>query len=199
MTATLPNAGRWPCWRSPAASVFLYALLALGVGMAPLVAQENDSEAVSREYRVKAAYLYQFGRYVEWPASAFPTAQSPFVIGVLEEDLVAYEMSRIIQAKKIQDRPIEIRRFRAGSHEIACHALFISGAVPGETRTSVVRQVSGKPVLLVGDWGGFTTEGGVIGFVVEDNRIRLDIAKKAAERQGLIISSKLLQVAHVVD
>jgi hypothetical protein len=187
------------CWVFPPMSKFLYLLFALSVGMTPLTAQEGGAEAISREHRVKAAYLYQFGRYVEWPASAFASAESPFVIGVLAEDPIAFEMSQILQDKKTQNRPIEIRRFAASAENIACHMLFLSGAVPSGVQAEVLRRVSGKPILLVGDAYGFAERGGVIGFVVEDDRIRLNISKKTAERQGLIISSKLLRVTRVVD
>lgn len=184
-----------PCRRLLSLTGVLVAAMSGGLAQA----QESDIEVVSREYQVKAAYLHQFGRYVEWPASAFLGPESPFVIGVLEGDSVAFEMSRAIQTKKIQDRSVEIRRFHASSQDIACHALFLSGAVASDVQRAVLRRVAGRPILLIGEIEGFLSGGGVIGFVVEDNRIRLDIAKKTAERQGLIISSKLLQVAHVVD
>ena len=191
-----------PCRRSLAAgAAFLHLLLALNVGQAPLAAQEpsNDEAAVSREYQVKAAYLYQFGRYVQWPASAFAGPRSPFVIGVLKEDPTVLDLGQLVEAKKIQDRPIEIRQFSLSSDFTPCHILFLSAAVQPEVQTTIIRRLVGKNVLLVGETDEFIKSGGVINFVIEDYKVRLYVARKAAKRQGLQISSKLLQVAHVVD
>ncbi len=94
--------------------VFLVVALPLAVccvGLSPLTAQDDEEMGASREYRIKAAYLYQFGRYVEWPAKSFPTPQSPFVIGVMKEDPIAADLEQIARIKKIQDRPIQVRRF----------------------------------------------------------------------------------------
>ena len=84
-------------------------LLALLFCQTPLVAQQEDDEmSTNREHQIKAAYLYQFGRYVDWPAKAFRDAKSPFVIGVLEQDPLLPDLEQIARIKKIQDRPIEI-------------------------------------------------------------------------------------------
>ena len=83
-------------------------LLAIWFNRTSLLSAQEDDETMSanREYRIKAAYLYQFGRYVDWPAKAFSDPKAPFVIGVLDEDPVASNLEQIAQIKKIQDRPI---------------------------------------------------------------------------------------------
>jgi hypothetical protein len=163
-----------------------------------LRAQEEET-AVNREYRIKAAYLYQFGRYVEWPAKAFPNPQSPFVIGVLESDPIVADLSQIAKIKKIQDREIQIRRFSTPADIRPCHIVLLSASVSPDAQKDVLRRLSGTNTLTVGDTAEFLSAGGMIRFLMEENNIRLQISRKAAERDGLSISSKLLQVARVVD
>ena len=183
-----------------AAGIGLLLLLAGSVGPPSLNAQEGDETmSANREYQIKAAYLYQFGRYVEWPASAFSGPKAPFVIGVLEQDPVVSDLEQIAKIKKIQDRPIEIRRFASPADIGACNILYLSTSLPPETQAEVVHKMLGRGILIVGDSEQFLAWGGAVRFVVEDNKIRLNIARKAAEREGLTVSSKLLQVAHVVD
>jgi hypothetical protein len=159
---------------------------------------QDDGEA-NREYRIKAAYLYQFGRYVQWPAKAFLNSQSPFVIAVLQSDPIVPDLEQIAETKKIQDRPIQIRRFSSPSDVPACHILYLSSSLAPEAQAEAVRRVGKEGTLIVGDSQTFTDWGGAVRFVVEDNKIRIYIARKAAEREGLTVSAKLLQVASVVD
>ena len=180
-------------------SIGVLLLAALSIGIAPLDAQEDEATAASREYRIKAAYLYQLGRYIEWPAKAFSSPVAPFVIGVLKEDPIAADLDQIAQVKKIQDRPIQIRRFSPDGDVPACHILFLSASLAPEVQAVVIRKISGKNVLLVGDSDKFLDQGGAVRFVIEENNVRLYIARKAAQREGLTISSKLLQVARVLD
>ena len=187
-----PSAGRLP-------GIGVLLLAALNFGIASLHAQEDDATAISRERQIKAAYLYQLGRYVEWPAKAFSSAEAPFVIGVPKEDPIAADLDQIAQVKKIENRPIQVRRFSPDGDVPACHILFLPASLAPEVQAAVIRKVSGKNVLLVGDAGSFLDLGGAVRFVIEENNVRLYIARKAAAREGLSISSKLLQVARVLD
>jgi hypothetical protein len=174
-------------------------LVALNFGIAPLHAQEDEATAASREYRIKAAYLYQLGRYIQWPAKAFAGAEAPFVIGVPKEDPIAADLDQIALVKKIENRPIQVRRFSPEGDVPACHILFLPASLAPEVQAVLIRKVSGKHVLLVGDANNFLEQGGAVRFVIEENNVRLHIARKAAQREGLSISSKLLQVARVLD
>jgi len=178
----------------------LGALLLIGnIERTPLRAQDDEATAASREYRIKAAYLYQFGRYIEWPAKTFPDAKSPFLIGVLDGNVLVEHLEQIAESKKIQDRAIKVLRFTAPDDVRPCHILFLSSTVASESQSEIIRRMAGRGVLPVGESEGFLDWGGVVRFVVEDNKVRIYIARKAAEREGLTISAKLLQVAHVVD
>jgi hypothetical protein len=176
----------------------LLLLMVGSSGRITLMAQEDDA-FVNREYRIKVAYLYQFGRYVEWPAKAFANPNSPFVIGVLDQDPLLPDLEQIAKIKKIQDRPIQIRRFASPADIRACNILYLPATLSAETIGAVVRKFSAHGMLLVGDSDDILNAGGVMQFAVEDNKIRVLISRKAAEREGLKISSKLLQVARVVD
>lgn len=164
-----------------------------------LSAQSEDNAEANREYAIKAAYLYQFGRYVQWPAKAFPNPQAPFVIGVLADDPVVTILNQIAQEKKIDGRPIQIRRFSPSGNLQGCHILYLSASLSPETQVEAIRRALGHGMLLVGDSDGLLERGGMIQFVIEDNKVRVNIALKTAKREGLTISAKLLQVAHVVE
>ena len=182
-----------------AARLGVLLLLLLNIGRPSLIAQEDAAKAASREHQIKAAYLYQFGRYVQWPAKAFSSAKAPFVIGVLKEDPIAAELDQIAQVKKIENRPIEIRRFAPDGDLPACHILFLSASLAPEVQMALIAKATGKNTLLVGESDNFLDLGGGVRFVIEDNNVRLQIARKAVLRNGLTISSKLLQVARVLD
>jgi hypothetical protein len=177
----------------------LLSFLAGGIEIAALVAQEDTEAPANREYRIKAAYLYQFGRYVEWPAKAFASPDAPFVIGVLGDTPIIADLEEIARIKKIQNRPIAIRRFATVGDVRPCNILYVPAALSAESQAEVLRKMAGHSTLLVGESDGFLDRGGVIQFATEENSIRLAIARKAAVREGLRISAKLLQVARIVE
>ena len=194
--------GRRPRWTVSClvASIGVGVLLSICFGPTSLLkAQEDEQTAASREYQIKAAFLYQFGRYVEWPAKSFSGPKSPFVIGVLDQDPLIPDLEQIAKIKKIQDRPIQIRRFASAADIRQCNILYLSPSLAPEAQADVAHKMSGQGILLVGDADKFLDWGGTMRFVVEDNKIRVEIARKAAEHEGLTISAKLLQVARVVD
>ena len=191
--------GAWPRWLFLVAIVGFLPLLTWSVGSTPLHAQNDDQMMASRESRIKAAYLYQFGRYVEWPAKAFPNSQSPFVIAVLKTDPIVADLEQIAESKRIQDRPIRVQQFSSPGDVPACHILYLSPSLAPEAQAEIIRRLARHGTLLVGDSQAFINWGGVVRFTVEENKVRIYIARKAAEREGLAISAKLLQVASVVD
>ena len=122
-------------WRAllNAAIAITLVVCAGSVQMAAIGAQD-DADAASRESRIKAAYLYQFGRYIQWPTTAFLNAQSPFAIGVVGKDPIVAHLDEIAADKKIQARPIEIRRFSSPKDVRACHILFLPASLRRGTR-----------------------------------------------------------------
>ena len=143
--------------------------------------------------------MYQLGRYIDWPTKVFADRKSPFVIGLLEKDPLIADLEEIARTKSIQDRPIQIRQFPSADAIRPCHILYLSASLSPEAQTEVVRKMTGQPVLLIGDSPDFIKLGGTMQFVVEENTVRLAISRKAAERAGLTVSGRLLQLARVVD
>ena len=163
-------------------------------------AQDDEETTASREYRIKAAYLYQFGRYVEWPAKAFANSKSPFVIGVLEQDPLIPDLEQIARDQENPgsadpDSAVLVGRRHPGvPHLVSPGVAFAGSASRGHPQDGASRAYFSWGIQMASLIGGESMQ-----FVVEDNKIRVVISRKAAEREGLTISAKLLQVARVVD
>jgi hypothetical protein len=157
-----------------------------------------DTAEGAAEHRVKAAYLYKFAGYIEWPDDAFEHATSPFVIGVLGADALAEELTRITQGRRFGQRGIVVRRLQDGDPLSGMHVLYAGHPDP-QRSAAVLSAVRGQPMLTVTAADELARAGSVINFVVIDSRIRFDVSLAPAEQQGLKISSLLLAVARRVD
>jgi hypothetical protein len=167
------------------------AALALLLG----AARADDASKAVPEYDVKAAFLYRFTQYVEWPASAFESPSAPLVIGVLGEDPFGPSLDRTIEGRTSQGRGVVARRLRSADEATACHALFVARSA-GEDGIGAARAaLEGKPVLIVSDIDGSARKGASIGFVIVRERIRFEVNVAVARKAGLKISSRLLDLA----
>jgi len=171
---------------------------ALGGNAQRLQAQSEDAADINREYAIKAAYLYQFGRYVQWPAESFANAQAPLVIGVLGPDPFGGILEEIARAKRVDGHPIVIRRMTSMAEYAPCHILFVVSSVSPEQKAAAIQRAQGSPVLLVGEEPRFTERGGTVNFFLEENKIRFEINAEIAKQDQLRISSKLLSLAKIV-
>jgi hypothetical protein len=146
------------------------------------------------EYQIKAAFLFNFAKFVEWPPKAFAEKTSPIVIGILGENPFQDDLARTIQDKTIEDRRLVIREFRSPAQATNCHLLFISTS---ERRRlpEIFETLKGASVLTVGETDRFTETGGMINFFLEGTKIRFQINQDAATGAGLKISSKLMSLA----
>jgi hypothetical protein len=153
---------------------------------------------VNREYAIKAAYLYNFGRYVEWPPQSFSSGDSPFVVGVLGKDPFGPILDEIAVVKKIEGRRIVARRFATMADYKPCQILFVAASAGPEQKAAAVKMAEHSPVLLVGEEPGFAQQGGTVAFFVEQNKVRFEINLEAAKREQLKISSKLLSLAKII-
>lgn len=163
------------------------ALLLCMVG--PLAAQP------SREYDLKAVFLFNFVTFVDWPKEALPE-KGPFIIGILGQDPFGAALDEVISGEKFRQAPLQARRCRTIEEASQCHILFISSSEAARL-PAILRELRGRPVLTVADMPQFLEAGGIIGFST-DARVQLNINPPAAHRAGLTISSKLLRVAKVV-
>jgi len=152
----------------------------------------------SAEYQVKAVFLFNFTQFVEWPASAFPDRQAPFVIGVLGEDPFGLYLDETVKGETVNGHPLVVRRFVSAEEAKACHILFINGD-KGDRLKQVLTDLKGRSVLTVSDAADFARQGGMIRFITESNKIRIRINLEATKDADLTISSKLLRLAEIVD
>ena len=170
----------------------------LTIGVSLLIAQPAEEADINREYPIKAAYLYNFSRYVQWPVDAFPTAETPFVIGVLGNDPFGDVLDEIARTKKVEGRRILVKRFASMAAYTPCHVLFLPASVDPQEKAAAIKMARGSPVLLVGESRDFAQQGGDINFFVEENKVRFEINPEAAKQARLRISSKLLSLAKIV-
>jgi hypothetical protein len=156
----------------------------------------GQEAAAPSEYRLKAAFLWNFAKFVEWPTNAFANDTAPFVIGVLGKSPFGQDLEKTVNGKLINTHPIEIRVFDTTADARQCHLLFVSASETARVG-EIVKTLAGTPVLTVGDTetGSFTENGGMIKFVFEGNKIRFQINDNAAKSASLKISSKLLSLA----
>jgi uncharacterized protein DUF4154 len=162
---------------------------------APYLARAQSPQP-SLENAVKATFLYHFTRFVEWPAPA--DTGEPFQVCTLADDVFVAALDRTIAGESVSQRPlvqVEPRSIEAARH---CAILYI-GARFSDQGAPLVNAVRDLPVLTVGDGAAFIKQGGAIGFVLENNRVRFDISQAALQRSGLKASSKLLRVARNVE
>jgi hypothetical protein len=147
------------------------------------------------EYEVKAAFLLNFTKFIEWPPAAFISAEAPLTICVLGDDPFGNSLDQVVAGESVSGRRLAVQRIK-GITPKACQVLYVSKSekeVPG------ILSALGPGVLTVSDREGFLREGGMIGFVIEGRRVRFDINLHAASRASLAISSRLLSVARSVQ
>jgi hypothetical protein len=170
-------------------------LLCLGIGFG-LAIPGSQAADDSLEYQVKAAFLLNFAKFVEWPASAFPEPDSPISICILGVDPFGKTLDQLIAGESVNGRKLAIERVKRTPPPKSCQVLFLSKA---ERETNKTLPALGPGVLTVGEGDNFVHEGGVIGFIIENRRVRFDINQTAAENAELKLSSKLLSVARSVE
>lgn len=157
----------------------------------------TEAEAPPTEYQVKAALLYNFAKYVEWPAHAFVAPASPLVIGIAGEDPFGEELEKIVGGKTIGARAIVVKRLAKENPPVHCQVLFV-GYSEKKRRKEILEKVQGLPVLTVGEGEEFLVQGGVIAFVRRENKVRFQVDLKTARKGQLTISSRVLNVADAV-
>jgi hypothetical protein len=149
------------------------------------------------EYEIKAAFLYNFAKFVEWPPESFPQPSTPMSLCVFGDDPFGGSLDTVVQGETLNGRRLAVRRTRDLPQARECQILFISASEKGRA-AEALSEVRGASVLTVGEGKDFLDQGGVIRLFLEQNRVRFDINLDAAERNRLKISSKLLALARTV-
>jgi len=153
--------------------------------------------AVTKEYQVKAAFLYNFGKFVEWPAAVMPQGTSPIVVGVFGKNPFGAELEKLVRDKTINEHPIKIRQPQTPEDLRSCHMVFVSEE-EGKRLPELLAALKGASVLTVGESQKFAELGGIINFVQEDGKLRFEINGDSAVSARLRISAQLLKLAKTV-
>lgn len=148
----------------------------------------HADEALERQ--VKAAYLYKFAGYVEWPDGALPRPDSPVVIGVAHDSALADQLEQMVAGRTASGHPLQVRRLRRGDSLAGVHMLF-AGSPSGD----LLAAARGHPVLTVTDSSDAFALGSMINFLVADDRLRFEVALKPAAQAHLRISARMLTAA----
>lgn len=190
--------------------VYILVVLVLALFVMPIAAQAKEQSAQSREYQIKAAFLYNFIKFVDWPKEKIGDSNQPIIIGLIGEDPFG-DVFEPIKDKKVKGRSVVIKRFKSfeelkkSSGEdnpesgrkiealTKCHLLFI--CAEEKNFKEIINSVKDHSVLTVGEVKGFLESGGIINFLMEEKKIRFEVNIVAAKRAKLEIRSKLLRLA----
>jgi hypothetical protein len=190
--STPPGRCTAPRRRRTAAVCALASLCVLIAAGGPVGAQAYT------EYQVKAAFLYKFAGFVEWPPAAFPAEDTPIRIGVLGVDPFGTVLDETVNGKKAQNRTIEVKRSSLVAELKDCHIIFVC-ASEKERLDVIFSDLRGDSILTVGDTEDFAKLGGIINLMPVKGRIGLEINVDAAKDAGIKISSQLLNLAKVIE
>lgn len=174
--------------RLPFLAVVLALLVAVPVGAAP---------KLTHEYDLKAAFMFHFAQFVEWPSKAMPEKNTPFTIGIFGNDPFGKSLDDMVGSEAVRGHKLVVRRFQNISQIDSCHILFVSPSEQAQL-DQILSRLRGRSVLTVGETKDFAQRSGIIGFVIAEKRLRLAVNLAAANAAKLTISSKLLRQSEIV-
>lgn len=173
----------------------LRLLLAVAACLYALAPWSAHAQSPAVEYAIKATFLYKFAPFVAWPAAAL-AASDPFVICVVGTDPVADVIDEAAKGQAVAGHPVRVLHLHASARDAHCHILYV--ALRGAAAAGALDDVRGKPVLTVTNAARDPRTTGIVNFLVLDNRVRFEIDQAAAAENGLVVSSKLLNLAYRV-
>jgi hypothetical protein len=162
-----------------------------------LLLAASGSGQTAEEYRVKAAFLLNFAKFVEWPPQAFKNAADPITICVAGKDPFGGALDQAVNGKTVQGRPFLVRQLVDLQQIGTCQIVFV-GSSERKRLASIFHEIKTSGVLTVGECDNFTAEGGIVNFRIAEGTVRIQINVDAAAQQELRISSKLLSLAEIV-
>ena len=170
--------------------------LAVAIGLLLFPGSLPAAPPSPNEYSLKAVFLYNFCRFIDWPELAFASPNEPLIIGIVGPDPFGSLLQEAIAGESYHGRPIRIDHYRSAREIRRCHLLFVSQAAAGQFN-AIVTAAAGHNILTVGETEDFLDRGGMIALTAEENRVRLRINPTALRMTKLSVSSKLLQVADI--
>jgi len=162
-----------------------------------LVSPPPASGASRDEYELKAAFLLNFARLIDWPEDFRPKGGAPWVVAVVGDLDVVETLRKSLDEARVDDAPVAVRAVSEAGELIGTHILFITRA--GGESEDIAAAAAGRPVLTVGEAKDFASRGGMVNFVNRDKKLRFEINHEAARAAGLKISSRLLRLALLVE
>jgi hypothetical protein len=173
-------------------ATFIFALI---LAVPPIVGTGFAGETQPTEYQLKAAYIYHFAQFVDWPASAFPQPNSPIIIGILGKNPFGNSLEQTVEGKVLNNHPLTIREFHSLEEMTnTCQILFICQSEKSRLQ-EIFAAVAKTSTLTVGEVSHFTEDGGMVNFVIENDKIRFQINEINVDKAGLKMSFKLLSLA----
>lgn len=191
VASIIPTPSFWSrAWGTTRAAGMLLLMASFGAA-----AQEP---ALAIQQRIKAAFLYKFAAFVEWPAQAFSAPESPIGLCLAGAEGIARELEQAVAGRQVTGRPVLVRRVKRGDPLGPCHILFLSAHNDAEANRELLDAALDLSVLTVTEAERSHPPGAVINFLAVDDRIRFDISREAADRKQLQVRSQLLAVARQV-
>lgn len=175
----------------------ILAAIATFLSCLPPAVAYAQGGVINREFDIKAAYIYNFGKYITWPQSP-QIRPHDFVIGVVGDSPIYASLLKVARNKKLKRKRIVIKRFEVAASYEYCDILFVPAEQDRELVTETISKARTDPTLIIGEEADFTRAGGIINFYLDQNKLRFEIRPKAAEDAGLSISSKLLSLGRIV-
>jgi uncharacterized protein DUF4154 len=157
----------------------------------------TSAQIATREYQVKAAFVFNFTQFVEWPSQSFSTPQSPAVIGILGNDPFGTYLEETITGETLNKHPLSIKHFTDVDDVTNCEVLFINISDKNKLQV-IIEKLKGKNILTISDVNAFTKLGGMVRLYTKDDKINIQINLEAVKEENLIISSKLLKLAEII-
>ncbi len=183
--------GRWP--RTARLCIQLFTSLLILAGAIPSCPQGTPSV----EYQVKAAFLFNFAKFVDWPPDAFPSGTAPITLCVFRRDPFGGALDEVIREKTINNRELLARRINQLPELKTCQLVFVSDSAEKQL-PEILNSLKGASALVVGESADFAERGGAVQFFLENNKLRFAINVDAIQRARLQASSKLLALARIV-
>ena len=170
---------------------------AVGLVILLMSSETRAADTTASEPQVKAALLYNFAKYVEWPTNVFAQASTPLVVGVLGDRVLSEALEKIVAGRTIDGRPVRVQPFGKDWLAGDCQLLFISAA-EAKRQPEILEKIKTSPILTVGETDDFLAQGGVIRLLLKDHKLHFHINLGLARGKQLSIRSQLLNLAEQV-
>jgi hypothetical protein len=175
---------------------FITACLICAMLALPSRAQTGNPSD-SSEYLIKAGFTYNFAKLMQWPASAFPQPDSPIIIGILGNDPFGATLDSVLVGKKVNARGFVVKHLKWGADIKGCNILYVSTTEAAHL-DEILHTIKGLPILTIGQMPDFARRGGIVNFIIEDDKVRFEVNVEAAKQADISISSRLLTLAKIV-